>query len=175
VINRQRKTILDVGCGHGTWLQFLLDNVPNASDLELYGIDISKARIEIGQKQLKRHANINLLVEDIRTYEPRRTFDLVFFAEALQFIPDVEYEFILRRCHDLLSDDGILVVVDKERWSWLALRVTIRRRLGQLPPESTYVRYPNFAFLRRIATKMGFAVQDFVKIREFRGIIFGKK
>jgi SAM-dependent methyltransferase len=169
-ITSRTRTILEVGCGHGTWLKFILDNVHDSSILDLDGIDVSTARIAIARGQLTSFENVHVWVEDIETLAPSKTYDLIFFAEVLQFIPDIKYRSILRVCRDLLADGGMLGIVDKERYSLHALTVSIRSRLGQKPPEFRYIHYPSFSSLKRLASETGFAVREFDKLKEFRGL-----
>jgi len=109
-------------------------------------------------------------VEDIETFTPSKAYDLIFFAEVLQFIPDTKYQSILEVCHNLLSDGGMLGIVDKERFSLYALTVRIRSQLRQKPPEFRYICYPSFSWLKRLASETGFAVREFAKLKEFRGL-----
>ena len=173
-LTSRTKGILEVGCGHGTWLEFILNNVPDAARLEFFGIDISQARIMAAQRRLKSFQNVHLMTDDIASYRPSRKFDLILFAEVLAYIPSAFYDRIFARCHELLEPEGVLSIVDKDRWSVYALTIAFKRALGQLPPEFQYVLYPSFHDLKRIAGQTGFAVHAFAKTKEFRGLVLCK-
>jgi cyclopropane fatty-acyl-phospholipid synthase-like methyltransferase len=169
-ITKCTRAVLEVGCGHGTWLRFILETVPNSDSFDLHGIDVSTKRIKTARDQLKRFKNVQVFAQDFKEFAPRITYDLIFFAEVLQFVPYAEYSSILGKCYSMLSREGTLAIVDKERLSKHAIVIRLNSWRGRNAPEFRYVHYPSFRVVKRLAKKTGFVVTDFVKVKEFRGL-----
>lgn len=75
-------TVLDVGCGQGSFLQELQAEFPN---IEPYGIDISPSAVELAKKRV---AGGRFCVLDITESVFHQKCDLVVCSEVLEHIPD---------------------------------------------------------------------------------------
>jgi SAM-dependent methyltransferase len=76
-------TVLDVGCGLGLWKKALLDIDKR---IRYTGVEVSS---HLCKKLGWQHG-------DVRTYTPRRTFDLVVCQAVLQYLTDDDCERALR-------------------------------------------------------------------------------
>src|SRR6266545_2238502 len=76
------KSVLDVGCGQGSFLQELQSDFPN---IKPYGIDISSAAIELAQKRIPGG---QFRVLDVTDSSLDERCDLVVCSEVLEHIPD---------------------------------------------------------------------------------------
>ena len=75
-------SVLDVGCGQGSFLQELQSEFPN---IEPYGIDISSSAVEMARKRV---AGGRFCVLDITDKFLDDKCDLVVCSEVLEHIPD---------------------------------------------------------------------------------------
>lgn len=76
------KSVLDVGCGQGSFLQELQSEFPH---IEPYGIDISSSAVELARKRV---ASGRFSVLDITDKYLDEKFDLVVCSEVLEHIPN---------------------------------------------------------------------------------------
>ena len=76
------KSVLDVGCGQGSFLQELQSEFPN---IKPYGIDISPAAIELARERVPRG---RFCVLDVTDSSLDEKCDLVVCSEVLEHIPD---------------------------------------------------------------------------------------
>lgn len=84
--NVKNKKVLDLGCGQGLSLKYLLEK--NAS--ELWGIDISNKMINIAKENLKGYENVHLIkstMEKNNTKIPKNYFDYVIAIYTLDIVP----------------------------------------------------------------------------------------
>jgi 2-polyprenyl-3-methyl-5-hydroxy-6-metoxy-1,4-benzoquinol methylase len=172
--------ILDVGCGHGTWIKYILNNIPDASAISITGIDISKKRIQIAKSMLADKPNISLIAMDFMEYKPTEKFDIIFIAEVLQLIEEKYYEKILQKCYSILASPGFVVIVDRDRISFHYLKFLIKRKLKRFPKDylsgGTYefIRFPSFKKLSCIAKENNFSIVNKVKVKEFHSLVLFK-
>ena len=76
------NSVLDVGCGQGSFLQELLSEFPTA---KLYGIDVSPGAVKLASARVPRG---KFWVLDIEKERLEETFDLVVCSEVLEHIVD---------------------------------------------------------------------------------------
>ncbi len=125
--------VLDVACGTGMLLKWLLDQVPAA---EAYGVDASGDMLEQARNALKDQPHVHLERVQVGTGETaglpftQETFDLITCTNALHDIPEpVTTLSGLRR---LLAPGGQLVVEDFARREPLFLWAAFERLLQRL-------------------------------------------
>ncbi|MFN0216845.1 MAG: class I SAM-dependent methyltransferase [Saprospiraceae bacterium] len=105
------KTILEVGCGTGHNLSYLLNHYPN---VQVIGLDISPDMLKLAAKKLGAHTRRLLLLE--RPYAPGTWKlpaqpDLILFSYCLTMI-NPGWEDALKRAFDDLKEGGLIAVVD---------------------------------------------------------------
>ena len=76
------RSVLDVGCGQGAFLQELQSELPH---IEVHGIDISSSAVELARKRV---ANGRFSMLDITTKFLEEKCDLVVCSEVVEHIPD---------------------------------------------------------------------------------------
>jgi trans-aconitate 2-methyltransferase len=76
------REIVDLGCGPGNSTRVVQNRWPQA---KIVGVDSSAAMIDEARLSA---ADIEWQLADIATWQPARTFDLVFSNAALQWLPD---------------------------------------------------------------------------------------
>ena len=104
--------IVEFGCGRGQVLEFLSNNYPESI---IIGIDKSKERLEEAAK--KRLKNVIPILTDITNpIFPNKTFDTAIFIaslhEVFSYQGSEKLTFTLRIAHDVLKDNGTLIIQD---------------------------------------------------------------
>ena len=102
-LNKGIKNILDIGCGSGTISLHLA-----SKGFKIKGIDISKKAIKACSDSAKSIGlkNVDFQVYDFPNKIPDGKYDLVFFSEVIEHIPDDELA--LSKINKLLKPSGIL-------------------------------------------------------------------
>jgi len=167
----QKVRVLDVGCGHGTWIKYTLERTRNFTNLHIKGIDISRQRIRLAKSILANYPNVSLEVEDAKQYCTPERYDIVFFAEVFALFPKTYYPTILCKYFDQLAEKGHLVVIDKEKYSFHCLKVYMKRKFGLFNRTWDFIYYPSFRHLSRIAQEIGFKIVGRLRVKEFRGLV----
>jgi len=170
----EKVRVLDVGCGHGTWIKFILERAKNPTNLHIKGFDVSRERIRLAKSVLANYPNVSLEVEDAKKYSTSERYDLMFFIGVFSLFTKPYYPIVLRKYYYLLADKGYLVIVGKEKYSFFSLKVIIQRKLGWLHRTCDFVNYPSFRYLSKIATENGFKIASRLREREFRGLVLRK-
>jgi SAM-dependent methyltransferase len=132
VLNREVRSVLDVGCGEGVWRGELRRVRPR---LRWVGVDSSEyvAR-RFGRRRGIRRATFG----DLGDLRLRGRFDLVVCSDVIQYVPTRELRRGLRAIHGLLGGVAFLaawaaeddIEGDREGWVWRTadqLRAELRR------------------------------------------------
>ncbi len=113
-INFNPENILDIGCGPGNSSQILIHRWPSS---KLTGIDSSASMIE---KAKLDYPAQEWILSDIKNYNPKIKFEIVFSNAALQWIPGhVE---LLKQMSGMLSRRGLIAVQVPQFWDMPAGR-----------------------------------------------------
>ncbi len=100
-------SVVDIGCGIGT----VLGSLPNQVKV---GVDFSPAMIDEAKK---RQPEIRFLVDDAESLQLREHFDYVLLLDAVSYIRDVQVS--LRNIRDNLCTDRTRVVLTTFNFLWL--------------------------------------------------------
>jgi 2-polyprenyl-3-methyl-5-hydroxy-6-metoxy-1,4-benzoquinol methylase len=168
--------VLDVGCGHGTWINFLLKNATNPEILRIKGLDISKERIALARKMLGSDPRVSLEIMDFKKMAGEK-YDIIFFAEVFQFIPKNDYYVTFQKMNELLAKGGHCVIIDKERYSFTALKIRIFQILGKIGLASEiyrYISYPSFRSLSKLSKRANLIPIWKGERKEFHGLVLAK-
>lgn len=169
--------ILEVGCGHGTWISYLLENATKPDILKIRGIDISERRIALARKMLVGHPNVLLEVMDFAKMTTSEKYTIVFFAEVFQYIAKRDYYTVFQKIFQLLVKGGYSVIIDKEKYSYTALERRVIQILGKVGLASEiyqYTSYPSFRYLSRLSEKTNLRTIRKVKRKNFRSLVITK-
>lgn len=93
-------SVLDVGCGEGTLVDFLRDKQKD----KYLGIDISSEAIKIAKRKRKGLAFQCISAE---MFESNKKFDVIVFNEVLYYMDDIE---ILRKYSGFFKDKGLCIL-----------------------------------------------------------------
>ena len=101
------KRVLDLACGEGFYTRLLRQ----AGALEVTGVDISAAMIELAEEQERRHPlGCRYVQADVAAFEPGKGADLVVAVYLLNYARTPEQLFrFCRVCHDALRPGGRMV------------------------------------------------------------------
>ena len=107
------KTILDIGCGTGTFAYLMKKRFPKAV---VIGADISTTALSIGRKNYK---SIQLVLANAEKKLPFRPnyFDLVVSGEHIEHLVDVDT--YLEELNRVLKKDGYLLLTTPNLASWI--------------------------------------------------------
>jgi len=108
VTKKDVYSILDLGCGTGNALPILQERWPEAS---ITGVDKS---VDMLAKAKAKSANVTLLADDIRTYQPERPVDLILCNAALHWLND--HDKVLPRLMNMLNPGGVLAIQIPNNW-----------------------------------------------------------
>ena len=95
--------ILDIGCGDGV----LNERMQDLEYSHFIGLDFSKVSIEQAEK--KNFPKSEFISEDVVTYRPARSFDVIVFNEAFYYIHETEKDNVLNRMLASLNNNGIII------------------------------------------------------------------
>lgn len=115
----RKGEILDIGCGYGI-LDFKI--AKDRPDLHITGIDSNKKTIEKAAKMVQ-DKNICFIARDIlKDPLPMKKYKTIICFDFLHHIPYFSQEKIIKKCHQLLADNGCLIVKEidtKPKWKYL--------------------------------------------------------
>lgn len=186
----QPRRILDAGCGHGTWIKKLLEEVPGAADrFTITGIDLSHERVAVAKTLLAKFPQVRLQQGNLADVELPSELDLIYSAEVFQHIRQPQQLQLLRRWFEALNPGGAVILLDKDFYSRHSfqvelekldlkpIRMLLRGRIlfptGYLELAKT-IRYPSFRWLRRQADQLGYRGEPIMRAEEFRALILRK-
>lgn len=184
-------SVLEVGCGHGTWASEVYEQLPQASErVEYLGIDFTEPRIELGRQRLAGHPSARLMTADCEQFQPETSFDLILGIEVISHVERNKYREWLDRWFGWLSLGGTVIIIDKDRFTRHALRLSwdvFKRRwlpwsAGNRPyyfPEhfgdyAGTIYYPSFSSLCRMAAGIGYVARPLFEHGAFRALLLDK-
>lgn len=97
--NPNIKTMLDVGCGYGFWMDYC-----NKLGIETQGIDISGEVVEYAKKEL----NLNASKEDLMDFNPNKKYDLILMFDVVEHLEDPNKA--LQKYKEMLTESGLLYI-----------------------------------------------------------------
>ncbi|MDR1193065.1 MAG: class I SAM-dependent methyltransferase [Peptococcaceae bacterium] len=111
ILKKEPKTILDYGCGIGSFIPYLHNCFKNA---KLYGCDISSESIKTARMNYS-YCDFRVIenVNDLRLYEK---VDCVIINTVLHHIPPNEHEYWINGLYSILNENynggGIIVIFE---------------------------------------------------------------
>jgi ubiquinone/menaquinone biosynthesis C-methylase UbiE len=138
---KNNSTILDAGCGTGSFLKILSKN----KTLKLYGIDVSRKMLEIAKKKLKNRAKLSLT--PVEKIDYRNKFDYIFSIIVMHHYSDKEK--VIKNFYQSLKNNGNLIILDVE------LGKSLNRVFHRIEPANTriYSKEEIYELLKRYKFK----------------------
>jgi SAM-dependent methyltransferase len=105
----QARTLLDLGCGPGTYALAILERNPHmrVTLLDLPGPIAEASRLVAERGRADR---VEFVVQDAMSYAPDRAYDVVLVSNMLHMIGPAAATLLLRRCYDLVNLGGCIIV-----------------------------------------------------------------
>ena len=122
---KNNSTILDAGCGTGSFLKILSKN----KTLKLYGIDVSRKMLEIEKKKLKNREKLSLTPVEKIGYKNK--FDYLFSIIAMHHYSD--HEKAIKNFYQSLKNNGNLIILDVD------LGKSLNRVFHRIEPANTRI------------------------------------
>lgn len=113
-----RKTVLDIGSGTGISLVMLEKEGKNVT-----GIELDKRNVELINKKLKRGKCLFGFFEEINL---DKKFEIIWSSHSFEHVKNPNI--FLKKCHDLLNDDGILCIVVPDGDSPSMLKQSVKNK-----------------------------------------------
>lgn len=125
LVRRMRpRSVLDYGCGDGTFAAMIADLVPQVVAVDRNATQLAECQRINGHIPTLRVSLIDDLPRDV-------TYDAVFCTEVLEHLLDADLEVALANLHRLASRDGhVIVSVPIEIGPMVLAKHGIRRMLG---------------------------------------------
>lgn len=163
-INKQIKTLIDVGCGYGT---FLLPASELVSE-KVVGIDIDKEMINICQKKIQDNnlSNIKLIHGDISTKDTMKEFKLysngVDYITLFNILHCEEPLVLLKKVYSILNKNGQIGIIH-----WKNIKTPRGPSADIRPKPEVIIDW---------ATQAGFVLEKEVDLPPYHfGLVFTKK
>jgi len=104
---RDGQSILELGCGWGSWALWMAERYPNAT---VTGVSNSRTQKALIDEQAERRGfkNLSIVTCDMNRFDPGRTFDRVVSVEMFEHMRN--YQELLRRVRSWLNPAGKLFV-----------------------------------------------------------------
>ena len=105
----ETKTLLDLGCGPGTYSFAILDRYANvrATLLDLPGPIAEAKRIAAERGMEKR---VRFIASDGMSFEPEDDYDTLLLSNTLHMLGPTKSKELLRRCFELITPGGRIIV-----------------------------------------------------------------
>jgi ubiquinone/menaquinone biosynthesis C-methylase UbiE len=102
------SSCLELGPGHGTWTNVLLENHKSAHfDL----VDISSEMLRLAKERFSRKDNISYHESDFLEFSPAKKYDFFFSSRALEYIDDKPAA--IKKIISLLAEGGTAFIITK--------------------------------------------------------------
>jgi 2-polyprenyl-3-methyl-5-hydroxy-6-metoxy-1,4-benzoquinol methylase len=107
-------TILDLGCGNGVFANILF---LGSNQRVVKGIDISARRIENAKRVASQNQNLEFSEGDVSRYS-LNSCEAVTVIDLLHHMEFHKQEFLLRKLHDGISEQTMVLIKDLEKAPW---------------------------------------------------------
>ncbi len=109
----KKGRVLDLGCGYGLFANYAALASPAR---EVVGLELEKRKIALAVQSLP---NVSLRSEDVMKAELGDRFDGIVLLHVLHHLRSFdEQEALLKKCGELLTENGKLVILEVEKRPW---------------------------------------------------------
>lgn len=126
------KHIFDIGSYYGTFVKSLIDLGMDAEGIEA---DQNLVRLAVTDKIQHEYFDTN--------YQSDKKYDLITLTQMIYYLPDSFS--ILKKCHEMLTDDGLIFISTINPQSSLILE---KQTAGFVPHVNAYLSKTNFSNLK---------------------------
>jgi 2-polyprenyl-3-methyl-5-hydroxy-6-metoxy-1,4-benzoquinol methylase len=162
------KSILEVGCGNGLFLQSVARLLPHR---DLVGLDTSAPVLPV------QHDGIRFVREDVIDFTVREKFDVVYSEHVIEHIAPADLPAHLNSLTNALVNDGVLIVCAPNRnfGPCDVTRIVDPSHTGRTAAMGTHLHEPTHWELMEIFSKYGFnsfrTIFPFMKVRNCLGFL----
>jgi len=176
---QKTDSILEVGCGEGTWTELI---APLCREYD--AIDISGEMLKIAKKR-KGCEGINFFHTTFESFNTNKQYDKIFMVRVFEYMKDKNK--MLKKIYKLLKPGGKIVIVTKAFPSIWCGRVRLMEFIKKLKHKNNdYIRNKNrnkkvipklwhkrinYITIKNILSKIGF-VSTSISIIDVRPLIF---
>jgi 2-polyprenyl-3-methyl-5-hydroxy-6-metoxy-1,4-benzoquinol methylase len=162
------RSILEVGCGNGLFLQSVARLLPHRN---LVGLDISAPALPAQQ------AGIRFVRADIIDFTMQEKFDVVYSEHVIEHIAAADLPVHLNSLINALAEDGVLIVCapNGNFGPSDVTRILDRSHTGRTAAMGTHLHEPTHWELMEIFRRYGFksfsTIFPFMKVRNYLGFL----
>ena len=141
--HRHIKRVLDIGCGYGVPACWCLEHLPQC---QVIGIDPDPARISVAARATGERGTM-LVGSAPLLHGVQDPVDVILLLDMQHYLDDQQLEAALRRCFELLANDGLLIMrfvtrpKGRRSWYWYVedfrVRLTGRQAWYRSPEAMT--------------------------------------
>lgn len=152
-------TILDLGCGRGDFVRFLVESGFSAS-----GVDISAEAINSAKERAPK-CTFSVLNEDQTIPHDSGKYDAVWSTEVLEHVFDIHQH--LSEVNRVLKDQGIYILTTPFHGRLKNSLIALTKFDSHFDPEGGHIRFFDRAGLQRCLTKANLAPITWTGIGRF--------
>ena len=108
VLSEDFSDCVELGPGHGTWTNFLLES-HRSSSFDL--VDISEQMLNLVKKRFGDNENVRYFESDFLQFEPDKSYDFFFSSRAIEYIPDKNR--VVKKMLSLIESGGSGFLITK--------------------------------------------------------------
>ena len=110
---RPSGDVLEIASGTGTWTRLLLEHASTVTAL-----DAAPEMHQESRRKLGDDARLRYLEADVLSWEPDRSYDVVFFANWLSHVPPAHFDRFWATVHTATAPEGRVFFVDEIKDAW---------------------------------------------------------
>lgn len=148
-------SILDVGCGAGTWLMHFAGSYDRIT-----GVEQSENMVESARKNLAEVPNIQLFCADALSFEPTEKFDGIFLGGLLMYLNREDVVTLLRRLDTLLKAGGRIAIRESAVRKGVEAKTGDYQVIYRSPGEMTTLIQESGLDLRHAELNAGYAAME---------------
>lgn len=127
IIPSRCKTILDLACGTGAFI----DAIINRSNVKIVGLDISKPMLTIAKKRFADKKNVSFKTADFLKVNFRpSSFNLIVMSHAIRYVYLGKEEQFINKISRWLTKNGIFIVVRYESLKVPFIKPLLKKYFG---------------------------------------------
>ena len=156
--------VLDIGCGYGRF-SFIASTMTDS----VVGIDMTEGAISIAN-QIKKSLgidNVDFVCSSIEEFSSKEKYDFILLSGTLEHIH--EESNMLKKIHDLLSDDGVFITDSPSEFNFRGIFHASLWKLFNFPMTLSDVRIVTPESMEIMAKNSGFSVNSIIGTLYNRG------